>query len=595
MERTSKFERGKNEEAIGRRKKLMIFIVVMLVILAILAVLIYLYIGQLKNHLLKITIDEERDKSFVENEDIIINEDVVYFSMKKLCATFGYGLRTDVSYFVNEKSEDSFFIEGPNETVNFFYFDEENPTYKTCPNDVLKGLKEKSTKYQKVIRNNLTQGRSNNSYTERTDSDDKAQTFTLNREIGKIDGEYYISLEDAKVIFNLYINYDKNKNAVTIYTLDYLVEIYSNEIPDSALLDPDMYFCNKKALLYGCIITRSEVDGEIKYGVTDLETRKSIIANTRANIEFVEGDKEFIVTTSIITSEDNAKVAIYSIEGDEIISPKFVEVTKIDDKRNWYLVKDIGADRVARYGIVDKNNRIVVDVKYKKIGINKNDFSLQSIDNPYILFDSVIPALRYSQSKTDDWVFLNFNNQEITTDSISSVGCTLYKNSTSGGALLFEEKGNKLIVVGRMYDVASNDGRETKSIEAYTLLNTDGELLQGNPVSAFYVNYNDRGVYFDPLTDEQQMESQKMAIALLNDGLLVDVNNSKRNHSNENQQNNEQPNNQQEEENTNQEEQQYVEDNEEPGDNTSGTESSAEIPNGPGLEDSNIQVTIEEQ
>ena len=371
MELTSKLDNGNNEEKIRKNKTIMFFIIAMLVVLAVLAVFIYMYIGKLKTNMFKFTIDGVRSKAFVENQDVIIdkNTDNVYFSVDKMCQAFGYTLNIDASYYLNEKRPDSFYIEGPNETVNFFYFDEEKEEYKSYTNKAIEGLKEDATKFQKVIRNNSSDDRVK-TYTERTSTDDKTQTFTLNLPIEKVNGEYYISLEDAKVAFNILIEYTNTNNSITIYTLDYLVDAYSKEVENSALLDENVLFCNKKALLYGCIITKAQVDGEDRYGVTNIETKKTIIPNTRASVEFVESDKEFIVTTSKITSEEYSKVAIYSIEGNEVISPDYVEVTKIDSNRNWYLVKDISADKTERYGIVDKNNRIIVDVKYKKIGIN---------------------------------------------------------------------------------------------------------------------------------------------------------------------------------------------------------------------------------
>ena len=517
MELTSKFDAGNDQDKLKKNKTIMAFIAVMLVVLAVLAVFIYIYIGRLKTNMFKLSIDGVRSKAFVENKDVIIDKKTgeVYFSVDKLCQTFGYTLNIDASYFSNEKNVDSFYIEGPNESVNFFYFDENKEEYKSYTNKAIEGLKENATKFQKVIRNNSGKGKVT-SYTERTKTDDKAQTFTLKHAIERVNGDYYLHLDDARVAFNLYIEYKKANNSINMYTINYLAKTYSKEIENSALLDENMLFCNKKAILYGYIITKAEVDGNTRYGVTKIETKKTVIPNNRASVEFVEGDQEFIVTTSKITAEEYSKVAIYSIDGTEIISPNYVEVTKIDSQRNWYLVKDISADKVSRYGIVDKNNKIVVDVKYKKIGINPNDFPFQSIDNPYILFDSVIPAVRFSEGKKDYWVFLNLKNQVISPDEITKVGCTKVKNSSSGGALLFEEKGYRYIIVGKDYSVNEN-GKE-KTIEAYTLMNLNGEILEGSPVTAFFVGYNDRGVYYEPLTYEQDSNESKMVIELLNMG-----------------------------------------------------------------------------
>lgn len=603
MELTSRVDNDNKDEKLKKNKAIMFFIIAMMVVLAILAVFIYLYIGKLKTDMFKLTIDKVRSKAFVEDTDVIIDEnDNVYLSVEKMCQTFGYTLNIDTSYFLNEKSVDSFYIEGPNESVNFFYFDENREDYKSYTDIAIEGLKENATKFQKVIRNNSAEGKII-SNTQRTDTDDKAQTFTLIKPIERVNGDYYLSLEDAKVAFNLYMDYKKSNNSLTIYTLDYLVNLYAKEVENSALLDEGMFFCNKKALLYGYIITKAEVDGETRYGVTNLETKKTVIPNTRARVEFVEGDKEFIVITSKITAEEYPKVAIYSIDGTEIISPDYVEVTKIDNERNLYLVKDIGADKISRYGIVDKNNNIVVDVKYKKIGVNPNDFAFQSIDNPYILFDSVIPAVRFSEGKTDDWVFLDLQNQEvISSDNITQVGCTSTKTSNSGGALLFEEKGYKYIVVGRQYDQMEANGK-IKQIEAYTLINLNGEILEGNPVKSFYVRYNDRGVYYEPLTDEQQNKEVKMAIVLINDKLLVDRNNQKAVENNEQDQNNEnneenqnveeQQEEQQEQQEQEQQEQQeqYTESNESPAATNEDVESSNVEP---GENTSDIEIVIEE-
>ena len=548
MELTSKTNEGIKEERIRRNKMIMSFIVIMLIVLGILAFLIYMYIGKLKNDTFKLYVDRARSNKLVDGTDVIVEKGQVWLSVKKLSELFGYELYDRSDYFSNEVMEDCFYIQGPNEVVNFFYFDENREDYKSYETSEIENLKERSKKFQKIIINN---GR-NNSFSQRTDEDDKPQLFTLNYEINKVNNQYYLNSEDARVAFNIRIDYDKKTNALSLYSLDYLIKAYATQYPNSALEAADGFFCNKKALLYGYLITSSTTNDGVHYGVTSIETGNTIIPNNQKQVEFIEGDKEFLVTAPLLTGEKNSKVGIYSIEGKTIISPKYVEVTKIDSERNWYLVKDIGDDGVSRYGIIDRKGSIVVDIKYKKIGINRKDFSTQNIENPYILLDSVIPAVRYSQDKVDDdWVFINLNNQEISTENITKVGCTTSSNKNGGGALLFQEKGYNFIIVGRKYQQMSENSKGAKEIEAYTLINKNGELLEGDPVKAFYVNYNDRGIYFEALTQAQDdminQGKSNMAIALLNDGLLYEKNSTNQMNEEANNQNSEENNEQSEE------------------------------------------------
>ena len=63
----------------------------------------------------------------------------------------------------------------------------------------------------------------------------ESQSFDLTRPIKTSGSNLYICLEDLKRAFNAMVTLDSTKNSLSIFTLNYLTEYYSEQIENAAL------------------------------------------------------------------------------------------------------------------------------------------------------------------------------------------------------------------------------------------------------------------------------------------------------------------------------------------------------------------------
>lgn len=86
-----------------------------------------------------------------------------------------------------------------------------------------------------------------------TSSDSTSQQFDLDEEITTRATNLYVSEQGLERAFNLQLNYKKETNTISIYTLQYLAEYYEKNIENCSLLksglDTTTTFNNEKALL----------------------------------------------------------------------------------------------------------------------------------------------------------------------------------------------------------------------------------------------------------------------------------------------------------------------------------------------------------
>ena len=90
--------------------------------------------------------------------------------------------------------------------------------------------------------------------------------------------------------------------------------------------------------------------------------------------------------------EKLAQAAVIDKTGKTKITPDYTSIKLISKARGLYLVSKTSSASKTQYGIINKNERVIVYIEYEQIGISKSDFPTNEIDNPYILFEKCIPV-----------------------------------------------------------------------------------------------------------------------------------------------------------------------------------------------------------
>ena len=246
-----------NEEAISRNKntkKIMITIVVLIIILLGVCVYLLYMIDNIQKNTLKLTVN---NKSTKVSEDMFIFEgDNLYVAIKDFGELLGY-TPYNGDYKNRRYSE--------NTTECYIEIADEVASYSL---------------------------NSNTMYKKETDSEDY-EYFELEEPVKMINDKLYVIKEGIEIGTNSLIQYDSTNNKVSVISLDYLVNFYSNKISTAAVIDKGVEFSNKKALRYNLVVVKNK-NGF--YGVYSADG-KEIIGTKYKNITFKEDSQEFTVTT----------------------------------------------------------------------------------------------------------------------------------------------------------------------------------------------------------------------------------------------------------------------------------------------------------
>ena len=381
------------EEEITQRSKhtktIMTVIIVLIVILLIISGILLYLINKVQKETLKLSIDN-KSTSFADDLFVIENGNL-YIAIKDFGTLMGYSAYN--GDFKTKYSEDTTncYISNTNETASYSL--------------------NSNTIYKKV-----------------TDNADY-EYFELQEPVRLINQKLYVSLEGMAIGTNSLIQYDSENNQITVFSLDYLVNLYSNQFPNAAVIADNANFNNEKALRYGLVVITSE---DKHYGVYN-SSGNEIIGAKYASITFKEDSKEFTVTT------DEGKMGILSSDGTTKIDPNYDEIKQISKELNYYLVNSNN-----KYGVINQNGNIVIYLEYDKIGIDESRFSTNGIDNPYILFDNCIPV-----SQNNKWGIFDINGRQILPVEYDEIGCVTgtQSNRMSNNVIIIPQY--EAIVVGK--------------------------------------------------------------------------------------------------------------------------------------------------
>lgn len=393
-----------NEEAISRNKntkKIMITIVVLIVILLGVCVYLLYMIDNIQKNTLKLTVN---NKSTKVSEDMFIFEgDNLYVAIKDFGELLGY-TPYNGDYKNRRYSE--------NTTECYIEIADEVASYSL---------------------------NSNTMYKKETDSEDY-EYFELEEPVKMINDKLYVIKEGIEIGTNSLIQYDSTNNKVSVISLDYLVNFYSNKISTAAVIDKGVEFSNKKALRYNLVVVKNK-NGF--YGVYNADG-KEIIGTKYKNITFKEDSQEFTVTT------EESKMGILAVDGTTKIEPNYDEIKQIDKELNYYLVSNN-----KKYGVINHNGNIIIHLEYDNIGINESKFNSNGLDNPYIFFDNCIPVCQNKK-----WGLYDINGNVLLPLEYDEIGCVVGTQSDVAGTNVVVIPQYEAIVIGqnKKYSIISSQG-----------------------------------------------------------------------------------------------------------------------------------------
>ena len=118
------------------------------------------------------------------------------------------------------------------------------------------------------------------------------------------------------------------------------------------------------------------------YGVISLDG-KEIISKKYEEITFVQNTEQFYVTTS------DGRVGILDKDAGNVIAPsdKFEEISLLDQENKIYLVR-----KGKEYGVVNGTGKIIIYPEKDKIGIDLEKTKFENVENPNVLFNKCIPV-----------------------------------------------------------------------------------------------------------------------------------------------------------------------------------------------------------
>lgn len=397
------------EEKRQKNKKIARIIIICIIILSIVLAAILGVIYYLKAEQLKVYIDGKAVK--LTEGAVIVQKDTgnIYVSLKKFANYVGYkGYNGEYGDY--KENPNACYVQAINQT--------EAATFVAHSNQV----------YKQVI--------GNNDY----------EYFTMQDNVAYLNNELYVKPEGAQLAFNIIFSYNAQTNTIIVNTLPYLVTQYNQKLAtESGGYVITENFNEQKAILQGLAVVQNTVK---KYGV--LSTRdltQSIIGDKYNNMQYVESNKEFIVTTS------ENKVGIINYDGVTKIYPNYDSLKLLHKNLRLYLASTGG-----KYGVIDSTNKVIIPISYDAVGIDSSLFPQDdTIENPLIFYDNCIPVRLEKK-----WGLFDKNGAQLLPIEYDNLGYIAKTGSNQSGKNLLLIPDYEAIIVckDQKYGIFNSLGRE---------------------------------------------------------------------------------------------------------------------------------------
>lgn len=428
---------NKEEKKKKRTTKIILgaIVLVTLIIIGITSYLMYI-----KSIQLKLTIDGAQNEK-LKSLFIFDDDGTIYAPIKDIASYLGYESFSG-EYKAESETINKCYVQSDNEIANF----ELNKTT--------------------IYKLDLTSKNGNYEYA------------SIRKPVKAIDGKLYVSTEGLEKAFNISFEYNQDKNAIEIWTLPKLDELYSESIINYGYAELSEEFVNKKAILKGQWVAKKD-DDKKEYGViepTGDKTFNTILEPKYDNITYLPETGDYLV-------EIDKKVGIMSASKQTKVQIIYDSIELMDSQKDLYLAK-----KDNKYGVIDSKGTTKVYIEYDEIGIDTSKFSQNNIKNKYLLVNNLIPV-----RKDKEWGAYDIDGNLVVDLKYDSFG---YIASNNKDAL------NLLVIP--TYDVIV--GCKDKK---YTLINSSGKEIFDPVADDIYMVISGGEKHYYIVANDQKIDAEE--------------------------------------------------------------------------------------
>lgn len=437
-----------NNKKVTKIKLWFIIVIVLIVLLIFVAIGIWLYSQSIMKNQFKFYIDGKSQTGYSENM-FLFEGDNVYISIKNIAPLLGYTVYNG-GYGQYTEDKTKCYVTNSKEAVSF------------------------ETNSSKMYKYNVIE----------TDNSE-GQSFNINEPVKSVGTDLYITSDGLARAFNVMFSRDTTKNSISIFTLPYLADYYSQSIQNAAIIEgkndfsEKVLYNNQKAVLYNMMVVQDSESEQ--YGVVTLDNPTNPIIGIRyASIEFIEGSNDFIVKTK------DGKVGIIGSDGVTKVKLEYDQISEIDKNLGLYLVTTNG-----KQGVVNKNGKVIVYQDYDQIGL-PNTINDENVTNKYILFDNCIPVKRNNL-----WGLIDINGNQILPIEYDGIGSVANKQTDSRASDVLIIPDIDGIVVEK------DEINQNSRIKKYGVVKSDGTLIINIVLDTIYsITSQEKTTYYGSVQNQ---------------------------------------------------------------------------------------------
>ena len=420
-----------NEELLKPKKQFKVkaptvLIVIISILIAISIAIIGLII-YLKGTILTITLDGQDANKL--KSILIFQEDKIYIPIKKMAEYLQYQTYNG-DYITLSEEVDKCYIENIEEKVAF-----------TLDSNIITKVRGEVTEQVKIV-----------------------------EPISQINEELHITSKGAEQAFNLYFNYNKEKNEITIQTLSHLYNEYlNNAISIGYSPIENEIFDNKLAIFEGFRVVKGS-NGN--YGVININD-EVILETKYQSIRYLPKTSDFLVSS-------NNKMGIIASDKTTKISLEYDSIEIFTNKNEMFYL--IGNS--SKYGLLDAKGNEIIYPEYTKIGMNVSEYSKNNVTSGHVLNDQLIPV-----ENNGKWALFNVKGEKITDFIYDGFGCQV-KNNNTYSVLQIPEYNLLVARRGEKYDLITLEG---KSLFKDAVLNSVYITVTSGKTN-YYISYGEQKI-----------------------------------------------------------------------------------------------------
>lgn len=423
-----------------KSKKIAKVVLALIILIVLIIIGIMLAITYIKSNTLKLTIDGVSKDKVIDM--LLFEDDKIYVPIKEIASYLGYECYNGE---YNDKSEDASkcYIQGENEIANF------------------------SLNSKKIYKLNL-QRNSNYEY------------FYIDEPVKAKGGVLYTTTQGIETAFNVSFQYDEVNKKITIYTLPYLVKVFSPVVLDYGYVELSDDFTNQKAILQDMLVVKKDKSTG-KCGVISAVDGSTILEAKYDNITYLTNSGDFLVVS-------NKKVGVINKNKETRVQLIYDSIELMDSDAGLYVVK-----RDNKYGVIDTKGNVKIYVEHDQIGIDASKFEENDIKNKYILVDNLIPA-----KKGSTWGLYNKNGELIVDFEYDSFGYITSSNKDAMNLLVVPNYNVIVTCKDKKYGIINSSGETL--IQCAT---TDIYLTIESGTKHYYMIFNDKKYDLEEFLDSQ--------------------------------------------------------------------------------------------